>query len=82
MKILFFPDKKQIIFLKKLGDKYNNPASIYIISQVQKKTEDVKSTMHKNIELALENCVKLDYLELKTEELQHNSIIFKKMLVN
>lgn len=72
-----FSGKKTYTYLKSLGDKYNDPSTIDLISRVQKKTEEVKSVMHQNIEMALQNCVKLEDLELRAQELQQNAGLFR-----
>lgn len=63
--------------LKKLYEKYNNPQSFDGISKINKKLEKTKDIMHENIETALDNCVKLETIELKTEELQQSAGIFR-----
>jgi hypothetical protein len=63
--------------LKKLYAKYNDPKSFDSISKVTDKLEQTKDIMHENIDVALENCVKLETIELKSEELQQSAGIFK-----
>lgn len=70
--------KKTYTYLKTLGEKYNDPSAIDLISRTQNKLDEVKSVMHQNIELALQNCVKLEDLELRAQELQQNAGIFKR----
>ena len=47
-------------------------------SEVQDKLNTVKLIMHDNIETALQNCTKLENIELKSEDLQQQAMIFKK----
>lgn len=63
--------------LKSICDRYNNPAEIDKLTKVQQKVNSVKSVMQENIEIALQNCVKLDTLERQAEELAQASNIFK-----
>lgn len=62
---------------KKLHDKYNNPESIDKLLQVTNKINQVKDVMHDNINIALENTVKLETIELKSEELQQSAGLFR-----
>ena len=64
------------IFIKIL-DKYNIPESFDNLSQISIKVNNIKDTMHENISCSLNNIVKLESIELKTEELEQNSGIFK-----
>lgn len=70
-------NKNPYTFLKQLGDKYNDTSSIDIISRTQEKLNEVKSVMHQNIEIALENCTKLETLEIQAQNLAMESGIFK-----
>ena len=62
---------------KKLYNKYNNPESIDKLIQVTNKTNQVKNIMHDNINIVLENTIKLETIESKTEALQVSAVIFK-----
>lgn len=62
---------------KKLYEKYNSPESIDKLYQVTNKINQVKDVMHENINTALENTVKLESIELKTEDLQKSAAIFR-----
>lgn len=48
------------------------------ISKINKKIEDVKMVMHENIKLALDNCDKIENIEMKSEELLQQSAVFNK----
>jgi hypothetical protein len=63
--------------LKKLYEKYSNPESIDKLLQVTNKINQVKDVMHDNINIALENTIKLETIELKSEELQQSAGIFR-----
>lgn len=69
--------KKTHLYLKDIGDKYNDPSKIDVISRTENKLNDVKSVMHQNIEMALQNCIKLEDIELKSQELSQSAGIFK-----
>ena len=62
---------------KKIYDKYNNPESIDQLLQIINKVNNVKDIMHENISQSMENLVKLETIELKSEELQKEAAIFK-----
>lgn len=64
-------------YLKTLGDKYNNPFAFDSILRTQNKINNVKSVMHQNIEMVLQNCVKLEDLEIRAQELSQTSGIFR-----
>lgn len=63
--------------LKKLYDKYNNPESFDSLSKVNNKIEQTKFIMQENIEQSLANTIKLETIELKSEELQQSAGIFR-----
>ena len=50
----------------KLCVKYNNVADVDAIAAAKKKVESVKLIMEKNIELTLQNCVKIESMEKAT----------------
>lgn len=70
-------NKNFLQVFKKLYEKYNNPESFDKLSQVKDKVNQVKDVMHNNINIALENTIKLESIELKSEELQQSAGIFK-----
>jgi hypothetical protein len=51
---------------RKLCVKYNNVADVDAIAAAKKKVESVKLIMEKNIELTLQNCVKIESMEKAT----------------
>jgi hypothetical protein len=59
------PFKEQF---RKLCLKYNNTADVDAIASAKKKVESVKLIMEKNIELTLQNCVKIENMEKATGE--------------
>ena len=61
---------------KKIYDKYNNPESIDKLIQITNKVNNVKDIMHENISQSMENLVKLETIELRSEELQQQAVIF------
>ena len=52
--------------LRKLCVKYNNPADVDALANAKRKVESVKLVMQDNIEMALQNCVKLETMEKAT----------------
>lgn len=46
------------------------------LSNVINKVEDVKLVMHENIERAAQNCVKLETMNMKAEELMQDAGVF------
>lgn len=63
---------------KNLYVKFNNPESIDNLMKVSNKINQVKDIMHENISIALENTVKIDSIELKSEDLVQSAGILKK----
>lgn len=63
--------------LKSLCEKYNSPDTIDILAKTQNKINEVTSVMHRNIELSLQNCQKLDELEESAQRLQSHSGLFR-----
>lgn len=47
------------------------------VNEVNQKLDKVKVIMHDNIDLALQNCAKLETMEIKSEELLQQAGIFK-----
>ena len=48
------------------------------VNEVNQKLDKVKVIMNDNIDLALQNCAKLETMELKSEELLQQAGVFKK----
>ncbi len=48
------------------------------VNEVNEKLDKVKVIMNDNIDLALQNCTKLETMELKSEELLQQAGVFKK----
>ena len=70
-------NKNFLQIFKKLYEKYNSPESLDKLVQVTNKVNQVKNTMHDNIAIALENMIKIESIELKTEELVKSAKIFQ-----
>ena len=49
--------------LQKVCQKYDNLSEVDKLASVTKKVETVKLVMQENVELALQNCVKLETIE-------------------
>jgi tetrahydromethanopterin S-methyltransferase subunit F len=64
--------------LQKLCQKYDNLAEVDKLASVQKKVDTVKLVMQENVDLALQNCVKLESIERAAEELQQQAGVFKR----
>lgn len=47
------------------------------LEKVQFKVDKVKAVMHENIEMGLQNCVRLENLEEKSEELMQDANVFR-----
>jgi len=62
----------------KLCRKFDNLDEVDKLSALTKKVDTVKLTMQENIEVALQNCVKLESIEAQAEELQQQAGVFKK----
>jgi hypothetical protein len=58
--------------------KYDNLAEVDKLAAVQKKVESVKLVMQENVDIALQNCVKLETIEKAAEELQQQAGVFKR----
>jgi hypothetical protein len=72
----FISSGKKTIDLKKICNKYNQIEKLDAISNVKAKVENTRVIMHDNISKALENQVKLESIELESEELMQASGIF------
>lgn len=62
----------------KICRKYDNLAEVDKLAALAKKVDSVKLTMQENIDVALQNCVKLESIEAQAEELQQQAGVFKK----
>ena len=63
---------------EKICQKYDNVNALDALSGVVAKVESVKLVMQDNVEMALRNCVTLESIEKKAEELQTQAGVFKK----
>lgn len=64
--------------LLKICQKYDNLAEVDKLASVSKKVDSVKLVMQENVDLALQNCVKLESIEKAAEELQQQAGVFKR----
>uniref|UniRef100_A0A7S0SW64 V-SNARE coiled-coil homology domain-containing protein n=1 Tax=Chromulina nebulosa TaxID=96789 RepID=A0A7S0SW64_9STRA len=64
--------------LQKFCEKYDNLSKVDSLAAVSKKVDQVKLVMQENVDLALQNCVKLESIERSAEELQQQAGVFKK----
>ena len=71
-------DKACKSLFEKLCSKYDNLSEVDTLSGVTAKVESVKLTMQENVEIALQNCVTLESIEEKAEQLQQQAGVFKK----
>ncbi len=76
MDVYFISGKPTPIDLKRFYTKYNQIEQIDVLSNVKAKVENTKTVMHDNITKALENQVKLESIEIQSEELMQESGIF------
>lgn len=63
---------------KQIAVKYDNISEVDKLSAVQKKVDAVRLVMQENVEIALQNCVQLEAIEAKAEELQQGAAIFQR----
>lgn len=56
-------DKACSSLLLKVCQKYDNLAEVDKLASVSKKVDSVKLVMQENVDLALQNCVKLESIE-------------------
>ncbi len=56
-------DKSAANLLLSTCQKYDNLAEVDKLAAVQKKVESVKLVMQENVDIALQNCVKLETIE-------------------
>lgn len=71
-------DKPCAGLLLKICQKYDNLAEVDKLAAVAKKVDSVKLIMQENVDLALQNCVKLETIEKAAEELQQQAGVFKR----
>lgn len=71
-------DKTCSSLLSKICQKYDNLADVDKLASVTLKVESVKLVMQENVDLALQNCVKLESIEKAAEELQQQAGVFKR----
>jgi len=64
--------------LQLICQKYDNVADVDSLASVTQKIDSVKLQMQENIDLALQNCVKLESIEKTTEDVQQQAGIFKR----
>jgi hypothetical protein len=64
--------------LQKICRKYDDLAAVDKLSSVSQKVESVKLVMQDNIDIALQNCVKLESIGKAAEELQQQAGVFKR----
>jgi hypothetical protein len=64
--------------LQKICRKYDNLSEVDKLSSVSQKVESVKLVMQDNIDIALQNCVKLESIGKAAEELQQQAGVFKR----
>ena len=58
--------------------KYDNLSEVDKLAAVAKKVDSVKLVMQENIDIALQNCVKLESIEKAAEELQQDAALFRR----
>mmetsp|Transcript_30713 Transcript_30713/g.84387 ORF Transcript_30713/g.84387 Transcript_30713/m.84387 type:complete len:236 (+) Transcript_30713:42-749(+) len=71
-------DKGASNLLLQTCQRYDNLAEVDKLAAVAKKVESVKLVMQENVDLALQNCVKLESIEAAAEELQQQAGVFKR----
>lgn len=71
-------DKQCAPLLQKICQKYDNLAEVDKLASVTRKVESVKLVMQENIDVALQNTVKLESIERQAEELQQQAGVFKR----
>ncbi len=76
MDLYFISNKPTPINLKGFYNKYNQIEQLDVLSNVKAKVENTQIIMHDNITKALENQVKLESIEIQSEELMQSSGIF------
>jgi hypothetical protein len=71
-------DRSCSSLLQKICQKYDNLAEVDKLAAVAKKVDSVKLVMQENVDIALQNCVKLESIERAAEELQQQAGVFKR----
>lgn len=71
-------DKTASSLLLKICQKYDNLAEVDKLAAVSKKVDTVKLVMQENVDMALQNCVKLESIEKAAEDLQQQAGVFKR----
>lgn len=71
-------DKPSSSLLLKICQTYDNLAAVDKLSAVSKKVDSVKLVMQENVDIALQNCVKLESIEKAAAELQQQAGVFKR----
>jgi len=71
-------DKTCVNLMSLLCKKYNNLSEVDVLANVKNKVDTVKLVMQENVDMALQNCVKLESIEKSAEELQQQAGVFKK----
>lgn len=71
-------DKTCGSLLQKICQKYDNLNEIDKLASVTLKVDSVKLVMQDNVDLALQNCVKLESIEKAAEDLQQQAGVFKR----
>lgn len=71
-------DKQCGPILEKICQKYDNLSEIDKLASLTSKVDSVKLVMQENVDLALQNCVKLEKLEKDAEDLQQQAGVFKR----
>lgn len=71
-------DKLCNSLLVKICEKYDNLSEVDKLASVTRKVDTVKLVMQENVDLALQNCVKLESIEKQAEELQQQAGVFKR----
>lgn len=64
--------------LATLTAKYDDLSKVNKLADIARKVETVKAVMQDNIDVSLQNCVKLESIEKQAEELQMQAGVFKK----
>lgn len=62
----------------KMCEKYNDVSSIDVLARTQSKVDGIKLVMQQNIELSLQNAVKLEEMQDNVEDLSKKADVFKK----
>ena len=71
-------DKASSKILHKLCEKYDDVNAIDKIAATMAKVQTVKLVMQENVDLALQNCVKLESIEKAAEDLHIRAGFFKR----